>query len=86
MGKRLTVAQQLCIEELGQRYRQAKESIERSHWQILWLLAQGHTSAKVAQVTGYGIPWVRQLVWRYNTQGPEGLHDERHRNPGRPPC
>jgi hypothetical protein len=70
---------------LGQRYRQASDPIERSHWQILWLLTQGRTAAEVAQVTGFSVDRVRMLAWRYNQQGADGLRDARHRNQGRPP-
>ena len=41
MPKRIQIAQHLPIEELEQRYRQAKDGVERSHYQIIWLLAQG---------------------------------------------
>jgi hypothetical protein len=41
MPKRMTLAPHLSIDELEQRYRQAKELIQQSHYQIFWLLAQG---------------------------------------------
>jgi hypothetical protein len=43
----------LSIDALEQRYRQAGDPVARSHWQIVWLLHQGHLTAEVADVTGY---------------------------------
>ncbi|MEM8804973.1 MAG: helix-turn-helix domain-containing protein [Cyanobacteria bacterium P01_G01_bin.38] len=45
--------------------------MERSHYQIIWLLAQGRSTAEVSEVTGYSRGWVYKLVWGYNDQGPE---------------
>ena len=41
MPKWITIAPHLSLEELENRYRQAKEPVERSHYQIIWLLASG---------------------------------------------
>jgi hypothetical protein len=47
-------------------YRAAKEPVLRSHWQIIWLLAHGRTSAHVAASTGYSVKWIRTVAQRYN--------------------
>jgi transposase len=78
MGKRLHLEPHLSSTELEQRYRTAKDPHERSWWQILWLLATGHTAAAVAEVTGYSRYWIGQLVKRYNTQGPTAMHHRQH--------
>ena len=85
MPKRISIEPHLSIEELEQRYRQAKDPIERSHYQIIWLLAQGRTSEEVALVTGYKRSWIYELVWGYNRIGPETLGDGRRTNIGAPP-
>jgi hypothetical protein len=36
----------------------------------------------VAAVTGDSVKWVRTIAQRYNQQGPAGLGDRCHRNPG----
>src|SRR5262249_964570 len=64
--------------ELEQRYRTAKEPRERSWRQILWLLAMGHTTAAVAEVTGSSRDWIGHLVNRSNTQGPAGKRNRQH--------
>jgi hypothetical protein len=73
----------LSIEQLATRYRESKDVVERSHYQMIWLLAQGQSTAEVARVTGYSVYWVRVLARRYNAQGGSGLSDLRHAHPGR---
>jgi transposase len=85
MPKRVTIAPHLSKEELEQRYRQSKDPVERSHYQILWLLAQGKTPQQVSEVTGYSRNWIYELVWGYNRDGVESLGDGRHQNPGATP-
>ena len=83
--RRLKLADHLTVEQLEQQYRQATEAVARSHWQILWLLMQGHSTAEVAAVTGYSPTWMYAIVHRYNQQGPEALGDRRQHNPGKLP-
>src|SRR6266705_3974715 len=82
MNKRITVQAHLSLKEIGSRYREAKDSVERSHWQIIWLLAQGKTTNEITEVTGYHPAWIRTIAHRYNDEGPQGLGDRRHSNPG----
>ena len=85
MPKGINIEPHLSVEELQERYRQAKEPIERSHYQIIWLLATGKPSEEVAQITGYKRSWIYELVWGYNRMGPETLGDGRRTNKGAPP-
>jgi transposase len=62
---------------MGQRYRAARQPIERSHLQIVWLLSQGRSEREVAAVTGYGQRWIAAIVRRYNAGGASGLGDPR---------
>lgn len=82
MPKRLELSPHASTEELERRYRKAKDPVERSHHQIVWLLSEGKTTGEVCEVTGYSPGWVRQIVRRYNERGVEGLGDRRHSNPG----
>ena len=82
MPKRLTVENHLSRDELAARYRHSKEAVERSHWQIVWLRAQGHPTQEIATVTGYSVPWIRAILQRYNDVGPAALGDLRRANPG----
>ncbi len=83
MPKRLTIKPHLSIDELEQHYRQAKTVTERSHYQILWLLAKGKRSEEVAAVTGYSRSWIYELARSYNHLGVEALGDLRRHDRGR---
>ncbi len=52
MPKRLLFQTHPSLDELATRYHQAQDDVERSHWQNIWLLAQGKTTQEVAEVTG----------------------------------
>lgn len=75
----------LSTAELGQRYRAARQPIERSHLQIVWLLSQGRGEREVAAVTGYGRRWITEIARRYNAEGARGLGDQRAKNTGARP-
>lgn len=38
MPKGMSIEPHLSLTELEQRYRQAKDGVQRSHYQIIWLL------------------------------------------------
>jgi len=75
MPKRVKIEPHLSSDELERRYRQAQNVIERSHYQTIWLLALGKTTQEVAEVTGYGLSWIYELVRSYNRSGPGMLGD-----------
>lgn len=85
MTRRLTLPPLLTLDALEQRYRRATDAVARSQWQIVWLLAGGMTTAEVAHVTGYSANWIREIARRYREEGPRGIGDRRHGNPGARP-
>src|SRR5512144_818262 len=85
MWTRFSVAAHLGAEELAVRYRAARDPVERSRWQMLWLLVSRRRLGEVAAVTGYSSRWIREVVKRYNAKGPDVLADQRHRNRGAAP-
>jgi transposase len=80
--KRLTIVEHESAGSLEKHYRQAKDGVEKTQWQVIWLLAKGEKSERVAEVTGYSQVWVRRLAQRYNAGGAAALGDKRHNNPG----
>lgn len=82
MPKRITIFGHLSLEELERSYRQAKESVKRTHYQIIWLLAKGARTEEVVAATGYSRSWIYELVWGYNRIGPAALGDQRSLNQG----
>jgi Homeodomain-like domain len=85
MARRIHLQPYLSVDELERRYRTAKEPNERTWWQILWLLAQGHTATELSSVIGYRAYWIGQIAKRYNAEGPTGMHNRRHTTSYRPP-
>ena len=79
------VAEHLGISELEERFRTAKDPILARHVQVIWLLAQGHTTAEVSAVTSFVPRWIEQLLARYNAEGLAALGDLRRHN-GRAPA
>ena len=82
MPKRIELSPHATTEELEHRYRKAKDPVERSHHQIVWLLSEGKRTEEVCEVTGYSPGWVRKIARRYNERGVDALGDGRHSNPG----
>jgi transposase len=83
--RRLTIPPHLALDELERRYRRAPDPVAGSQWQMVWLLSGGTPTAEVARVTGYSINWVREVAKRYREEGPAGIGDRRHGNPGAAP-
>src|SRR6266516_151488 len=82
MKKPISVQPHLSLEEVEARDRQAKDAVERSHWQFICLLAQGKTTKEIQEFTGYCLAWIRSIAHRYNQGGPPALGDRRQTNPG----
>jgi len=80
--RRIKLAPHLSVAELGQQYRRAREPVERSRWQMLWLLSQGQQAQQVAAVTGYCAKWVGLVARQYNTVGPTSVPKRRPQRVG----
>jgi transposase len=82
MPKKIKLERHLGSKELESRYRKARDPVLRSHYQIVWLISEGKSTTEIMEATGYSRGWIQRLARRYNADGPEGLGDRRHRNPG----
>src|SRR5204862_5338746 len=82
MARQIKLIQHKSTAELEQLYRKADEPVERSHLQIIWLLAQGKKAYEVAEVTGYSSLRIGEIAKRYNAEGNAALGDGRHQNAG----
>ena len=78
------IACHLSVEELEARYEAARETIAKSHFHAMWLLAPGHSAVQVAKLLSFSTRWVKALVKRYNEGGPEQLGDRRAHNGAEP--
>jgi hypothetical protein len=83
MPKRISIIHHHKLEELETRYRQSKNAVEKSQYQIIWLLKSGKTTSEVSQVTGYSLQWIRVVAKRYNNLGEKGIGDRRLQNLGK---
>lgn len=85
---RLPIVAYLSPEEIARRYRACRTGVEKTHWQVLWLLTRSvnpPTPAEVAKQVGLTPAWARTILKRWNADGPAGLTDRRPvRNGGRP--
>jgi transposase len=82
MARRTKLEPHLTSDELKQRYLKTEDLSERSHFHVLWLISQGETQARAAQVVGISDRWVQEIVKRYNLGGAEAMRDRRHDHPG----
>ncbi len=63
------VYKHLSAEELEARYVRYQDATAARHFQMIWLLARGHTVSQVAATTAFGERWIEQLLARYNAEG-----------------
>src|SRR5258708_8730870 len=85
MGRHLVLVAHLNAHDVERRYRTAKQAVERTWWQIVWLVSQGQTATEIARSTGVTRGWIGQVVKRSNTLGPAGLYDRRRTHARRQP-
>jgi hypothetical protein len=58
-----TVWDHLSVEELEELFVGCDATASR-HFQVIWLLARGHTISQVSGTTAYGERWIEQLLAR----------------------
>jgi transposase len=75
-----TVAEHMSVGELEAQFVGCQEVTKSRHFQVIWLLARGHSVAQVSATTAFGERWIEQLLARYNAEGPVALGDLRRRN------
>lgn len=85
---RLPIASHLTSDEIARRYRECRDGLVKTHWQVLWLMTRpGNplSPAAAAEHVGMSATWVRSLLKRYNRHGPDGLLDRRKATNGAKP-
>ena len=66
MPKKIILKSHISTKELYNIYRNSTSAIERTHYQIIWLLSTGKSVIEVAKVTGYSKPWIYEIMARYS--------------------
>lgn len=77
---RLPIVPHLTPDEVARRYRTCRRGVEKTHWQVIWLLTRTDpppTPAAVGHQVGLTPAWVRTILRRWNAEGPDGLADRR---------
>ena len=74
------VSDHLSVSALEERLKACTDATTARHVQVIWLLAQGHSSSQVSAMTAFGERWIQQVLERYNADGPDVLGDLRRRN------
>ena len=68
-------------------YRASRHPVEKARWHAVWLLGRTdhpRTPAQVADVVGLSAVTVRDVLHRWNADGPAGLADRRAGNGSAP--
>jgi transposase len=68
----------LSIEELKTHYRQAKDTSESRRWHLLSLVAQCWTIKQAAEIVGLNYDYAKEIIRRYNQDGPEAVKKRNH--------
>jgi transposase len=85
--KRLPVARHLTANQARTQYRACRHPVEKTRWHVVWLLLRidsPRTPAQVAEVVGVSVISVRDVLRRWNEDGPRGLVDRRRGNGAKP--
>lgn len=84
MPPKARLASHLPLDHLRDRYRQAKDAIEVRWWHLLYLIAQGWSIKEAARVVELSYDYAKEIVRRYNHQGPKAI-SRRRRSAGTSP-
>jgi transposase len=77
---RLPIILHLPPADIFRRYRACRRGVEKTHWQLLWLLTRPErplAPAQAAAQVGLTAVWARAILKRWNAAGPDGLADRR---------
>jgi len=66
----------LTSDELKVRYREARDTAEARRWQLIHLVAQGWTIKRAAQAVDFNYDYAKEIIRRYNQQGPEAVPNQ----------
>lgn len=72
----------LSLEDLKTCYRQTQDTTEARRWHLLRLVAENWTIKQAAEVVGINYDYAKEIVQRYNREGPSSVKNRsRDRNP-----
>ena len=74
----------LTFEEIKNCYRTAQDTTEARRWHLLFLIARDWSIKQAAEIVGLSYDYAKEIVGRYNKQGPTSLKN-RNKNRRPPP-
>ena len=80
---RIPFVRHRTVNQIRNKYRACREGVEKARWHAVWLLARTdtpRTPAEVADLVGLSDVTVREVLHRWNADGPAGLTDGRKGN------
>lgn len=84
MARKLTLISHYPVDELKQRYRNAKDPVESRRWHLIWLVSSDNSLTTAAAVVGMNYDYALEVVKSYNAQGGQGLRNRRKDKRGGP--
>lgn len=85
MSRRVQIVGHLSLAELESLAAQIKDRDEYRRCQLVLLVARGETIVRASEICGFDYDHSKNIVRRYNKDGPEGLKDRRRTSGFRPP-
>ncbi|PSB29429.1 helix-turn-helix domain-containing protein [Stenomitos frigidus] len=73
MPPRVQLKPHLTASEIKHLYRHAQDKIEARRWHLVHLVAQQWTVRQAAQLIGMNYDYAKEIIGRYNQQGPLGV-------------
>lgn len=84
MSPNVKLANYLSLDEIKARYQQADDRVEARRWHLLQLVAQKWSIKKAAEIVGLSYDYAKEIIRRYNREGPESMRN-RNRHRPKPP-
>jgi transposase len=84
---RIPFVRHRTVNQIANQYRACRPPVEKTRWHALWLLARTdvpRTPAQVADLVGLSDVTVRDILHRWNADGPAGVADRRRNNGAAP--
>jgi transposase len=84
---RIPFVRHRTVNQIVNKFRACRHPVEKARWHAVWLLARTdhpRTPAQVADVVGLSAVTVRDVLRRWNADGPAGLTDRRVGNGSAP--
>jgi transposase len=77
MTRKANLKAHLTSDELETRYKTATSPRDARHWQLLWQISLENTIQNSARMIAMHYDQARNLVRKYNQQGPDSIPDQR---------